>query len=74
MTAFREHLERRIGDFLDRHAAFTPTRMGREFNGDPHVIHRFLSGRSMTLRTADALLEWMAAYDARSALETTDAA
>jgi len=74
MTAFREHLERRIADFLDRHVSFTPTRLGREFNGDPHVIHRFLSGRSVTIRTADALLAWMAAYDARSALETDNAA
>lgn len=74
MSVFREHLEAQVTQFLARHS-MAPSRLGKEFNGDPHLLHRFLNERkSMTIRTADKLLAWMAAYDARSALETDNAA
>lgn len=61
METLEEYVRSRISAFLER-TGISPTRFGRMAVGDPHLVRRIESGRSLTLRTADRVLAFIADY------------
>lgn len=55
----------RVSAFLER-TRLSPTKFGRMALGDPSLLRRIEAGRSLTLRTADRILAFVADYDRKS--------
>lgn len=55
-----------IDAFLARHS-MAPTRFGREVVGEAGFIERLRGGRSVTLKTANRIVEYMKDHDAQLA-------
>jgi len=61
MDTLEEYVRSRIRAFL-KSTGISPTRFGRLAVGDPHLVRRIEGGRSLTLRTADRVLAFIADY------------
>lgn len=61
METLEEYVRSRISAFLES-TGMSRTRFGRMAVGDPHLVRRMESGRSLTLRTADRVLAFIASY------------
>ncbi len=61
METLEEYVRSRISAFLES-TGISPTRFGRMAVGDPHLVRRIERGRSVTLRTADRVLAFIADY------------
>ena len=62
METLEEYVRSRISAFLEC-TGMSPTRFGRMAVGDPHLVRRIEAGRSLTLRTADRILAFIADYE-----------
>ncbi len=65
MMSLEEQFRTRVSAFLER-SRLSPTKFGRIAMGDPNLVRRIESGRSLTLRTADRILAFAADYDRKS--------
>lgn len=58
---------KQIEDFCETHSMGVTT-FGRSAIGDPNLVSNLRSGRSLTLKTANAVLDFMVAHVARNSL------
>ena len=65
MMTLEEQFRSRVSAFLES-TGISATRFGRMVLGDSGLMHRIASGRSLTLRTADRILAFIAKYDRES--------
>ena len=56
-----------IESFLDRHPSIAESRFGRDTTGESALVSQLREGRSLTLRTAEKLVEYMERKDAELA-------
>lgn len=61
METLQEYFSTRVGAFLDR-TELSRTRFGRMALGDPNLMRQIDGGRSLTLRTADRVLAFIAGF------------
>lgn len=64
MTTLADHFRTRVETFLEQHA-FKPSDLGRLAIGDPSFVLGLRRGRSPTLETADRVMAFMDAFEAR---------
>ena len=62
MATLEELFNTRVNAFLGR-TGLRPTTLGRQAVGDPNLLRQIERGRSPSLRTADRILAFMAAYE-----------
>ena len=62
MKTLEEQFHGRLSAFL-RRTGLRPTTFGMKALGDPNLIRQIRAGRSPSLRTADRVLDFMAAYE-----------
>ena len=65
MRTLEQQFASRLSAFL-RRTGLRPTTFGRMALGDPNLVRQIDGGRSLTLRTADRVLAFMAEYDGDS--------
>lgn len=63
MTEITNDLLHRIEGFLDRHPEMKPSALGLAAVNDGHIVHKLRRGGNTSLRTADRLCAFMAAYE-----------
>ena len=62
METLKQRFSSRVSAFLGR-TGLSPTAFGMKALGDPNLVRQIGRGRSPSLRTADRVLAFMAAYD-----------
>ena len=62
MQTLEEQFNARLNAFLGR-TGMSPTTLGMMAVGDPSLLRQIERGRSPSLRTADRILAFMAAYE-----------
>jgi len=62
MQTLEQQFNSRVSAFLGR-TGLRPTTFGMKALGDPNLMRQIDGGRSLSLRTADRVLAFMAAYD-----------
>jgi len=62
MATLEQQFRSRVSAFL-RRTSLRPTTFGQKALGDPNLLRQIDRGRSPSLRTADRVLEFIAAYD-----------
>ena len=62
MATLEEQFNTRVSAFLGR-TGLSPTTLGMQALGDPNLLRQIERGRSPSLRTADRILAFMAAYE-----------
>ena len=62
METLEQQFDSRVRVFLGR-TGLSPTTFGMKALGDPNLMRQLDGGRSLSLRTADRVLAFMAAYD-----------
>ena len=65
METLKQRFSSRVSAFLGR-TGLSPTAFGMKAVGDPNLIRQIDRGRSLSLRTADRVLAFMAEYDGDS--------
>ena len=65
METLEQLLRSRVSAFL-RRTGMSPTTFGMKALGDPHLLRQINGGRSLSLRTADRILAFIADYDVDS--------
>ena len=65
MRTLEQQFASRLSAFL-RRTGLRPTTFGRMALGDPNLVRQIDGGRSLTLKTADRVLAFMAEYDGDS--------
>ena len=63
MQTLEEQFNTRLNAFLEE-TGMSPTTLGMKAVGDPNLLRQIGRGRSPSLRTADRVLAFMAAYEA----------
>ena len=63
MQTLEEQFNTRLNAFLGS-TGMSPTTLGMRAVGDPNLLRQIERGRSPSLRTADRILAFMAAYEA----------
>ena len=65
MRTLEQQFASRLSAFL-RRTGLRPTTFGRMALGDPNLVRQIDGGRSLSLKTADRVLAFMAEYDGDS--------